>query len=87
MAIDKIKEENLEEELRLMYGAATQDRENLVFTYPNQIYERVIGMEPDRPSRFIDGVPQSILPKQSARFLISMIIDYDFLIVGDILGF
>jgi len=64
------KEEDLEEELRLMYVAATRARENLIFTYPNQIYDRMMGMELDRPSRFIDGVPQSILVKQSARFLI-----------------
>jgi DNA helicase-2/ATP-dependent DNA helicase PcrA len=64
------KEEDLEEELRLMYVAATRARENLIFTYPNQIYDRMMGMELDRPSRFIDGVPQSILAKQSARFLI-----------------
>jgi DNA helicase-2/ATP-dependent DNA helicase PcrA len=70
IAIDKIKEEDLEEELRLMYVAATRARENLIFTYPNQIYDRMIRMELDRPSRFIDGVPQSILAKQSARCLI-----------------
>ena len=64
------KEEDLEEELRLMYVAATRARENLIFTYPNQIYDRMMGIELDRPSRFIDGVPQSILAKQSARFLI-----------------
>jgi DNA helicase-2/ATP-dependent DNA helicase PcrA len=64
------KEENLEEELRLMYVAATRARENLIFIYPNQVYDRMMGMELDRPSRFIDMIPQSILEKQSARFLI-----------------
>jgi len=29
-----------------------------------------MGMVLDRPSRFIDMIPQSILEKQSARFLI-----------------
>jgi DNA helicase-2/ATP-dependent DNA helicase PcrA len=64
------KEEVLEEELRLMYVAATQAGEDLIFTYPNQIYDRMMGMDLNRPSRFIDGVPQSMLAKQSARFLI-----------------
>ncbi len=64
------KEEELEEELRLMYVAATRARENLIFTYPNQVYDRMMGMVLDRPSRFIDMIPQSILEKQSARFLI-----------------
>jgi DNA helicase-2/ATP-dependent DNA helicase PcrA len=64
------KEENLEEELRLMYVAATRARENLIFIYPNQVYDRMMGMELDRPSRFIDMIPQSILEKQSSRFLI-----------------
>jgi DNA helicase-2/ATP-dependent DNA helicase PcrA len=64
------KEEDLEEELRLMYVAATRARENLIFTYPNQVYDRMLGMVLDRPSRFIDMIPQSILEKQPARFLI-----------------
>ncbi|MEE4605345.1 MAG: hypothetical protein V2J65_28970 [Desulfobacteraceae bacterium] len=68
MAIDNIKEEDLEEELRLMYAAATRASENLIFAYPNQIYDRMMGMEQDRPSRFIDGRLQSILAKQSTRF-------------------
>ena len=63
------KEEDLEEELRLMYVAATRARENLIFTYPNQVYDRMMGMVLDRPSRFIDMIRPSILEKQSARFL------------------
>jgi DNA helicase-2/ATP-dependent DNA helicase PcrA len=62
------KEEDLEEELRLMYVAATRARENLIFTYPNQVYDRMMGMVLDRPSRFIDMIPQNIIEKQSARF-------------------
>lgn len=64
------KEEDLEEELRLLYVAATRARENLIFTYPNQVYDRMMGMVLDRPSRFIDMLSPSILEKQSARFLI-----------------
>jgi DNA helicase-2/ATP-dependent DNA helicase PcrA len=63
------KEEDLEEELRLMYVAATRARENLIFTYPSQVYDRMLGMVLDRPSRFIDMIPHSILEQQSARYL------------------
>jgi DNA helicase-2/ATP-dependent DNA helicase PcrA len=61
------KEEALEEELRLMYVAATRARENLYFTYPNQVYDRSLGLVLDSPSRFIDMMSDSILEKQSAR--------------------
>jgi DNA helicase-2/ATP-dependent DNA helicase PcrA len=64
------KEEDLEEELRLMYVAATRARENLIFTYPTQVYDRMLGMVLNRPSRFIDMIPQSILEQQSAQYLI-----------------
>ena len=64
------KEENLEEELRLMYVAATRARENLYFTYPNQVYDRSLGIVLDSPSRFIDMMPESILKQQSADYLI-----------------
>jgi len=62
------KEEELEEELRLMYVAATRARENLIFTYPNQIYDRSLGVILNRPSRFIDMIPETVLKKQSADF-------------------
>jgi len=64
------KEKDLEEELRLMYVAATRARENLFFTYPNQVYDRSLAMVLNRPSRFIDMMPQNILEKQSAEYLI-----------------
>jgi len=60
------KEEDLEEELRLMYVAATRARENLYFTYPNQIYDRSAGVMLDRPSRFIDMMPADILEQEWA---------------------
>jgi len=62
------KEEDLEEELRLMYVAATRAREHLYFTYPNQVYDRSLGIVLDRPSRFIDMLSDSILEKQSAGY-------------------
>jgi DNA helicase-2/ATP-dependent DNA helicase PcrA len=48
------KENELEEELRLMYVAATRARERLYFTYPQQIFDRSSGMLLSRPSRFIE---------------------------------
>jgi DNA helicase-2/ATP-dependent DNA helicase PcrA len=56
-------EQGLEEELRLMYVAATRAKENLFFTYPAQIYDRISGMVLNRPCRFIDNIPDDILPK------------------------
>ncbi len=60
------KEAELEEELRLMYVAATRACQNLVFTYPNQVYDRSLGIVLNHPSRFIDMLSDSILEKQSA---------------------
>jgi DNA helicase-2/ATP-dependent DNA helicase PcrA len=54
-------EKDLEEELRLMYVAATRAKENLVITYPAQIYDRISGMVLNRPCRFIDNIPDDIL--------------------------
>ena len=62
------KEEELEEELRLMYVAETRARENLIFTYPNQVYDRIMGMVLDRPSRFIGMIQKSVLEKNPLDF-------------------
>jgi DNA helicase-2/ATP-dependent DNA helicase PcrA len=62
------KEEDLEEELRLMYVAATRAREKLYFTYPNQVYDRSLGIVLNRPSRFIDMMSDSILEKQTIGY-------------------
>ncbi len=48
------KESELEEELRLMYVAATRARERLYFIYPQQVFDRSSGMLLSRPSRFIE---------------------------------
>jgi DNA helicase-2/ATP-dependent DNA helicase PcrA len=61
-------EEEMEEELRLMYVAATRAREGLVFTYPRQVYDRSLGIILNRPSRFIDMIPEEILEKRSIGF-------------------
>ena len=54
-------DEEMEEELRLMYVAATRAKEKLYFTYPIEIYDRGTGMVLSRPSRFIDGISEHIL--------------------------
>lgn len=54
-------DEEMEEELRLMYVAATRAKENLYFTYPISTYERGTGMIFSRPSRFVEGIPEEIL--------------------------
>ena len=57
------KEEELEEELRLMYVAATRAKENLFFTYPSNVYDRSTGLVLNRPSRYIDNIPDHVLEK------------------------
>lgn len=57
--------EELEEELRLMYVAATRARKSLYFTYPKDVYDRSTGMVLKRPSRFLDSINNSILVKHS----------------------
>ncbi len=65
-SIRAIHDENdLEEELRLIYVAATRAKKNLFFTYPVQVYDRISGMVLNRPCRFIDNMPDDILPKRS----------------------
>lgn len=56
-------QEELEEELRLMYVAATRAKENLFITYPGQIYDRASGLFLGRPSRFVDLLPDSVLER------------------------
>jgi ATP-dependent DNA helicase UvrD/PcrA len=58
------KSEDIEEELRLMYVAATRAKENLFIVYPMAFYDRNVGMTLNRPSRFVDGISDKILEKQ-----------------------
>jgi DNA helicase-2/ATP-dependent DNA helicase PcrA len=58
------KEEELEEELRLMYVAATRAKEMLFFIYPGNVYDRSTGLVLNRPSRYLDGIADDILEKQ-----------------------
>ena len=58
------KEDELEEELRLMYVAATRAKENLFFTYPGNVWDRSTGLILNQPSRFLDNIPDDILDKE-----------------------
>ena len=54
-------DDEIEEERRLMYVAATRAKENLFITYPINVFDRATGMLLNRPSRFLDGIPRRIL--------------------------
>jgi len=54
-------DDELEEERRLMYVAATRAKENLFITYPINVFDGATGMLLNRPSRFLDGIPRRIL--------------------------
>jgi DNA helicase-2/ATP-dependent DNA helicase PcrA len=55
----------LEEELRLMYVAATRARDNLFITYPSQVFDRGAGLYFGRPSRFVDRLPREVIESSS----------------------
>lgn len=59
----------LEEELRLIYVAATRAKENLFFIYPENVYDKTLGMVLNRPCRFIDNIPDNILKTRSAEIV------------------
>ncbi|HEY1269976.1 MAG TPA: ATP-dependent helicase, partial [Candidatus Binatia bacterium] len=48
--------EELEEERRLLYVAATRAKENLYITYPVKIFDRGMGTVLSRPSQFLEGI-------------------------------
>ncbi len=54
-------DEEIEEERRLMYVACTRAKENLIITYPMNIYDRESGMILTKPSRFIQGIGENLL--------------------------
>ncbi len=54
-------DEELEEERRLLYVAATRAKENLFITYPIKIFDRGTSMVLSRPSRFIEGIAEELL--------------------------
>lgn len=53
--------EELDEELRLMYVAATRAKNNLYITYPVDMYDYSTNMVLSKPSRFLDNIPEDIL--------------------------
>ena len=56
-------EEEMDEELRLMYVATTRAKNNLYITYPVDIYDYSMNMVLSKPSRFLDGIPDDILER------------------------
>jgi len=54
-------DDDLEEERRLMYVAATRAKQNLYISYPISTYDRASGMVLCQPSRFLDGIPREVL--------------------------
>ena len=59
-------DESLQEELRLLYVAATRAMTNLYLTYP-VYYDTRAGMFFSRPSRFLDNIPEEHLERWSLR--------------------
>jgi DNA helicase-2/ATP-dependent DNA helicase PcrA len=55
------REEEAEEERRLMYVAVTRAKRHLAIMFPQLGYTRSLGMTINSPSRFIDGLPPSVL--------------------------
>lgn len=53
----------LEEERRLLYVAATRAKTNLFFSSPIYIFDRQTQSVLSKPSRFIEGIPQKLLPR------------------------
>lgn len=56
-------QEDLEEELRLMYVATTRAKNNLYLSYPIDMFDYTTGMILSKPSRFIDDLSVGILEK------------------------
>jgi DNA helicase-2/ATP-dependent DNA helicase PcrA len=53
--------EDLEEERRLLYVAATRAKQNLFISYPARVFDRTLRMVLSRPSQFIEDIPQRLL--------------------------
>lgn len=54
-------EEELDEELRLMYVATTRAKTYLYITYPVDMFDHATGMVLSKPSRFLDNIGEDIL--------------------------
>lgn len=55
--------ENVEEERRLFYVAVTRAKEEIVITYPIDVFDRETGMVLGEPSRFLQGMDDSIVER------------------------
>ena len=55
------EDENIDEELRLLYVAVTRAEDQLFISYPVLQYRRRQGEYFSKPSRFVDGIPQRLL--------------------------
>lgn len=56
-------EEELDEELRLMYVASTRAKTHLYITYPIDMFDYASGMVLSKPSRFLDGIEAEVLER------------------------
>ena len=54
-------EEEMDEELRLMYVATTRAKNNLYITYPVDMYDYSMNMVLSKPSRFLNNIGEDIL--------------------------
>ena len=54
-------EAEVEEERRLLYVACTRAKDRLFLTYPIDVYDRSSGVVLGKPSRFLDGIPTTVL--------------------------
>ncbi|MBI3609607.1 MAG: ATP-dependent helicase [Nitrospirae bacterium] len=53
-------DDELEEERRLLYVAATRAQKGLYITYPVNVYDKAMGTVLSKPTRFLDGIPRSL---------------------------
>jgi DNA helicase-2/ATP-dependent DNA helicase PcrA len=53
--------EDLEEERRLLYVAATRAKQNLFMSYPTRVFDKTLRMVLSQPSQFIDGISSRLL--------------------------
>lgn len=53
--------DDLEEERRLLYVAATRAKQNLFISYPTRVFDRNLRMVLSQPSQFIDGISSRML--------------------------
>ena len=53
--------DDLEEERRLLYVAATRAKQNLFISYPTRVFDRSLRMVLSQPSQFIEGISSRML--------------------------